>query len=258
MEFLVIIIFFAVAYFVRQGLDHSDGNELLEEDNDYRESVTILLGEVMMADGKTTKSELAEVKAYLADHYSQNDAKNMLAFLRDYLKEEHSKPDMRPHFLRINQYMSYKERFDLLHALFKIAVVDSRIERTESRLIEMFARFACITQVDFNRLRGYYAYGFTWDNTGRQQSEYQQSQRNNNQEYNTQSESQTQVSKKWAYEVLGLQEGASEKEIKTAFRKLSMEYHPDRQLNATEEELKISTEKFQQINEAYELLVEHS
>ena len=30
------------------------------------------------------------------------------------------------------------------------------------------------------------------------------------------------------YEVLGLQKGASEAEIKSAFRKMAMKYHPDR------------------------------
>ncbi|HSF27633.1 MAG TPA: DnaJ domain-containing protein, partial [Nitrosopumilaceae archaeon] len=30
------------------------------------------------------------------------------------------------------------------------------------------------------------------------------------------------------YEILGIQKGASQKEIKTAYRKLSLRYHPDR------------------------------
>lgn len=51
------------------------------------------------------------------------------------------------------------------------------------------------------------------------------------------------------YEVLGLQKGASEDEIKKAFRKMAMKYHPDRNPDDKEAE-----EKFKEINEAYTIL----
>ena len=50
------------------------------------------------------------------------------------------------------------------------------------------------------------------------------------------------------YEVLGLKKGASDKEIKSAYRKLSKEYHPD--VNPSEN----AKEKMAEINEAYEIL----
>ncbi len=51
------------------------------------------------------------------------------------------------------------------------------------------------------------------------------------------------------YEVLGLQKGASEEEIKKAFRKLAMKYHPDR--NPWDKD---AEEKFKELNEAYSVL----
>ena len=51
------------------------------------------------------------------------------------------------------------------------------------------------------------------------------------------------------YEVLGLQKGASEEEIKKAFRKMAMKYHPDRNPDNKEAE-----EKFKEANEAYSVL----
>ena len=51
------------------------------------------------------------------------------------------------------------------------------------------------------------------------------------------------------YEVLGLKKGASDDEIKKAFRKLSMKYHPDKNPDNKEAE-----EKFKEINEAYACL----
>ncbi|MCQ2554563.1 MAG: molecular chaperone DnaJ [Clostridia bacterium] len=51
------------------------------------------------------------------------------------------------------------------------------------------------------------------------------------------------------YEVLGIQKGASEAEIKSAFRKMAMKYHPDRNPGDKEAE-----EKFKEVNEAYSIL----
>jgi molecular chaperone DnaJ len=57
------------------------------------------------------------------------------------------------------------------------------------------------------------------------------------------------MAKKDYYEILGLQKGASDDEIKKAFRKLALQYHPDR--NAGDKE---AEEKFKEINEAYQVL----
>lgn len=50
------------------------------------------------------------------------------------------------------------------------------------------------------------------------------------------------------YEVLGLPRSAAEEEVKKAYRKLAMEYHPDRNRAADAEE------RFKEISEAYEVL----
>ncbi|MDO5054406.1 MAG: molecular chaperone DnaJ [Pasteurella oralis] len=57
------------------------------------------------------------------------------------------------------------------------------------------------------------------------------------------------MAKKDYYEVLGVERGADEKEIKRAYKKLAMKYHPDRTQGNKELE-----EKFKEIQEAYEVL----
>ena len=55
--------------------------------------------------------------------------------------------------------------------------------------------------------------------------------------------------KKNYYDILGVSEDADEAEIKKAYRKLAMKYHPDRNKGNKEAE-----EKFKEINEAHEVL----
>ncbi|MDP6453371.1 MAG: DnaJ domain-containing protein, partial [SAR202 cluster bacterium] len=56
------------------------------------------------------------------------------------------------------------------------------------------------------------------------------------------------TSKKDYYDVLGVAKSASEEDIKKAFRKLALEYHPDRNKNEGAEG------KFKEVNEAYQVL----
>ena len=56
------------------------------------------------------------------------------------------------------------------------------------------------------------------------------------------------------YEVLGISKGASEDEIKKAYRKAAMKYHPDKFRNASDKEKKEAEEKFKEVNEAYQIL----
>lgn len=60
--------------------------------------------------------------------------------------------------------------------------------------------------------------------------------------------------KKNYYDILGLSKSATEADIKKAFKKLSLKYHPDRHANDSEEEKKNSEDKFKEINEAYSVL----
>src|SRR6476646_10054290 len=56
------------------------------------------------------------------------------------------------------------------------------------------------------------------------------------------------TSKRDYYEVLGVQKNANKEEVKNAYRKLALQYHPDRNKSHNAEE------KFKEISEAYAVL----
>lgn len=60
------------------------------------------------------------------------------------------------------------------------------------------------------------------------------------------------MNKRDYYEILGVNKNASQEEIKKAYRKLAMQYHPDRYTD--EQQKKEATEKFKEISEAYAVL----
>lgn len=62
------------------------------------------------------------------------------------------------------------------------------------------------------------------------------------------------MAKRDYYEVLGVGKNASADEIKSAYRKQALQWHPDRWVNGTEEEKKKAEENFKEAAEAYSVL----
>lgn len=62
------------------------------------------------------------------------------------------------------------------------------------------------------------------------------------------------MAKRDYYEVLGLQKGASADDIKKAYRKLAVKWHPDKWQQASDAEKKKAEENFKELAEAYDVL----
>jgi len=56
------------------------------------------------------------------------------------------------------------------------------------------------------------------------------------------------------YEVLGVAKDASQDDIKSAYRKAALKWHPDRWVNGTDAEKKTAEDKFKEASEAYSVL----
>ena len=58
----------------------------------------------------------------------------------------------------------------------------------------------------------------------------------------------------WAYKALAIEPTASNEDIKKAYRSMAMKYHPDKVATLGEDIKKSATEKFRDVQEAYEHL----
>lgn len=62
------------------------------------------------------------------------------------------------------------------------------------------------------------------------------------------------MAKRDYYEVLGVQKNASADDLKKAYRKAALKWHPDKWQNASDAEKKTAEENFKEVNEAYSVL----
>ena len=58
----------------------------------------------------------------------------------------------------------------------------------------------------------------------------------------------------WAYKALGIEPSATDDEIKSAYRKMAMKYHPDKLAGLGEDVKKAGEEKFRAVKDAYDHL----
>ena len=68
------------------------------------------------------------------------------------------------------------------------------------------------------------------------------------------SSNQKRISLAEAYKILEVDNSASDDEIKKAYRRMAMKYHPDKVNNLGEEVRRSATEKFKAVGEAYQII----
>lgn len=181
---------------------------------DFNVSLLVLSAAVMKANGKVKKSELAYVKQFLVAQFGEDKTKQLLLVLKDILEQEIPLNDVTQ---QISMHMNRAMRLQLMQYLFGIAKADGLVDDNEVNLLQQIAFGLHISTPDFNSLKAM----FYTDSASH-------------------------------YEVLGVSKTASDAEIKKAYRKLAVEYHPDKVATLGADYQKAAKEKFQKIQEAYD------
>lgn len=182
--------------------------------NDFYSSLLVLIAAVMKADGIVKKSELDYVKGYLLRSFGESKATQMLHALRDILQKE---IPLQQVCTQIRQNMQHASRLELLHLLYSVAKSDGSIDPSELRLIDSIAGMLGISAADNQSIKSTF-----YDDL------------------------------ESAYKVLEIDSSATDEEVKKAYKKMAVKYHPDKVSHLGEDVQKTATEKFKKINEAYE------
>lgn len=186
---------------------------------DFAISLIVLIAAVMKADGSVKRAELDFVKSYLMRAYGQQRTEELLPILRDVLKKPIPLQEV---CLQIRSNMNYASRLELLHFLLRLAISDSHYSAPEKQVILQIANYLGITPTDFQSIH----------------ASLQIDSSSNSLEN--------------AYKVLEITESASDEDVKKAYKKMAVKYHPDKVSHLGEEVQNSATEKFKKVNEAYE------
>lgn len=211
-----------------------------KQTSEFTYSLLILFACVIKADQKTTKSEINFTKQYLVQEFGTSNAREMMQILKSLLEKE---IDVKAICGQIRVNTDYYFRLELIHLLFKLAASDGSIDSSEFAVIRDVATGLSLGQLDFIRIASMF-------------SQFSQQERTRSQNYNQNSYFHQENKIDNAYNILGVSRNADKDDVKSAFRKLSKEYHPDKVAHLGEEYQKIAKEKFIKIKEAYDLIMQ--
>ncbi|MEZ4755687.1 MAG: TerB family tellurite resistance protein [Flavobacteriales bacterium] len=207
-------------------LDHMGGEvEVIEQPRqraagtttagDLAMSLVVLTAALMRADGRVTQRELDHVRRFFVQQFGTAHAAELLVALRDVLKRDIAVDQV---CAQIRMHMPHPLRLQLMHYLIGLAHADGQVDRAEKDLLKRMAHAMGISDKDLGSLSAMFR---TTDPTA-------------------------------AYQILEVPPDASDDDVKKAYRRMAMKYHPDKVAQLGDEVQKAATEKFKKVQEAYE------
>lgn len=230
--FLVLMVFVGIwgfSQYIRRMASRYERSQT-ESHNQFVFLLVNILIRIAQADGVVTKAELGPIENFFRYHlrYNQSQMYWVRDLIQNALASQNSLEAMLGEF---KSHFAYEPRLILLELIYQVLYTNTQVSPQELAMVQTIADFIGIAAYDHQSIRGKYVSG----NRGRV--------------FSGQGRSETQY-----HEILGLIPGASAEEIKSAYRKLSMQYHPDKVAHLGEEFRRVAEEKMKELNEAYQHL----
>ncbi|MDX2360933.1 MAG: TerB family tellurite resistance protein [Crocinitomicaceae bacterium] len=183
--------------------------------NDLPTMLMALSAAVMKADGKVLKSELNFVKTFLGRQFGPQYSAQHLQVLKRFLNSNDI--PLQRICQDIQMRVQPAMRTQLLHYLFGIAQADGNVSQSEIIVIKRIAGMMGVSQADYESVKNMFYRNVDSD-----------------------------------YKILGIDANASDEEVKKAYRKMAIKFHPDKVAQMGEEYQKGAKEKFQKIQDSYD------
>jgi DnaJ like chaperone protein len=197
---------------------------------------------VFTADGKLTKKEIAKFVAYMQKEFGESILEPLLDYISENKKIEEDIITISRPMIEIK----LADRIDVISRLFLMVMIDRIYNENEETVLKKIARSLKIGVRRFEMIK----------NNILVEKGYQTKSK----------EERSQKSKSWNFYVmdqllkmaynpfviLGIEQNATNEELKNAYRRLVKKYHPDKSMQKDDETRKLDAVKILEINEAYE------
>jgi DnaJ like chaperone protein len=183
--------------------------------NSFLMSLLVLSAAIIKADGKTTSKELGALRSFFAGNFGAEAADEAERIVKELIKKDYNIYEV---CAQVRSCMDYSQRLQLLQYLASLSACDG-LDKKEVSLLEVIANNIGISKADYDSILAIF-------------------QPNNDRNYR----------------ILGIDPGATDEEVKKAYRKMAVKYHPDKVATLGEDVQKSAEEKFKAVSQAYEAI----
>lgn len=190
------------------------GYTAAEQRNSFMVSLLVLSSAVIRADGKFLQSELDYVRAFLRSNFGDQAVDEGMRILT-----ELNSKDINVYSVgaQIAGNMNYSQRLQLFHYLADLANADGNVCEQEKDVLQAIGAAISLNSSDIESILAMFS-----------------------------------KARESAYTILEISPSATDDEVKKAYRRLAMKYHPDKVAQLGPEVQKAAEAKFQKIQQAYE------
>ncbi len=238
--------------------------ESFDEEAHFKQCIISLLGIIIKADHDIKFSELDKAR-FTIKRYFKTEKEQETAYYRvEFAVKSQSDYNLKEICEDINKHMNYSAKSELIMELLAVGFADKEIHEIEYRIIKDIATKLQIKDIEFKSIYAIfmqkYNHGYYNDNHPQQWNEAENREGYNTKNHGDKSRKFGQRTKKMtindAYDILGVEDKASNEEVKKAYRAMAVKYHPDNAARLGEEALRQATETMKQINAAWETVKE--
>lgn len=183
--------------------------------NSFLMSLLVLSASVIRADGKTTSQELSTLRSFFARNFGPQAGDEAEKIMQELLGKEFNLYEV---CVQIRSCMDYSQRLQLYHYLVGLGACDGLHQR-EIDILETIATYIGLSKSEADAVF----------------AQFRPSNDSN-------------------YKILEITSDATNEEVKRAYRKMAVKYHPDKVATLGPDVQKAAEEKFKEVQQAYDTI----
>lgn len=226
---LFVALFWGFSYWVKTKVVDYEQSQT-ESHNRFVWLLVNILIHTAKIDGQITRDEIGTIHRFFQNNlrYSQTQ----MHWVKEIIKEATNSTQSLDNLLQeFKSTFAQEPRLILLELVYQVLYTKRNVPEDELKIARYIASYLDIPEYNQKTTEAKYRHGQQYSSSG---AGYDQSAKH--------------------YATLGLSKGATADEIKKAYRKLSMQYHPDKVRHLGDEFRAIAEEKMKEINAAHDYL----